>query len=548
MAVLDPTRNERGLCPGRSSTAAYFTRARDVQPLSDQFLTLGTRLLLRWSSQAQISSSSVILRTMARLPETRYAKGPGGNIAYQVVGDGPVDLVVVPGWFSHVDLLWGDPGWTTFVSDFASFARVILYDKRGTGLSDPVEGVPTLESRVDDLRAVMEAAGSERAALFGLSEGGPISVVFAASYPERVHALVLYGTYATGCDEEDGSAARAKWIQLRRKIHDSIDHWGEGRTVDWAAPSVSRSALYRRAVGTFERAGMSPRMARLTWDAVVSRVDVRDILESVHVPTLVLHRKGDAIPVEYGRELAEKIPGARLVELDGIDHFPSVGDTKSITGEVEEFLTGHRHEHPPDRVLATVLFTDIVDSTRQAVALGDRGWRELLEHHDAITREEIARFQGREVKHTGDGFLATFDGPTRAVRCATALAERIPELGIDVRSGLHTGECELRGTDIGGIAVHIGARIAALAGPREVLVSSTVKDLVNGSGIAFEDRGTHELKGVPAQWNLFAPVGELDPTAHLPTASKEPAQDLLSDRLVKRPGITRMLLRRARRS
>jgi class 3 adenylate cyclase len=248
-------------------------------------------------------------------------------------------------------------------------------------------------------------------------------------------------------------------------------------------------------------------MARLTFEAVLTKVNVTDILGTVRVPTLVLHRKGDAIPVEFARELAANIPGARIVELDGVDHFPSVGDTKSITEEVEEFLTGQRHERPPDRVLATVLFTDIVDSTRRAAELGDRDWREVLEQHDQITREQIANFQGREVKHTGDGFLATFDGPTRAVRCATTLADRISELGIDVRSGLHTGECELRGDDIGGIAVHIGARIAALAKAREVLVSSTVKDLVNGSGIAFEDRSTHTLKGVPGEFQLFAPVG-----------------------------------------
>lgn len=484
---------------------------------------------------------------MIRQPETRYAKGPEGNIAYQVVGDGPMDLVVVPGWFSHVDLLWGDPGWVTFVSELASFARVILYDKRGSGLSDPIGGVPTLESRADDLRTVLDAAGSDRAVLFGFSEGGPISVLLAASYPQRVRALVLYSSFANGSMEDDGSPGRAKWIEYMTGVRATIDHWGEGRTVDWAAPSLSHSTLYRRATGALERAGMSPRMALLTWQGNLSQVDVRDILASVRVPTLVLHRKDDHIPVEFGRELAAKIPAARLVELEGVDHYPAVGDIKSITGEVEEFLTGHRHEQPPDRVLATVLFTDIVDSTRRAAELGDQRWRELLELHDEITRAEIARFQGREVKHTGDGFLATFDGPTRAVRCATALAERIPELGIDVRSGLHTGECELRGDDIGGIAVHIGARIAALAQAGEVLVSSTVKDLVNGSGIAFQDRGTHVLKGVPAEWKLFAPVGEHDPIENLLPASRESVQDPLTDRLTSRPRVARMLLRMAHR-
>jgi class 3 adenylate cyclase len=484
---------------------------------------------------------------MVRQPETRYARGPEGNLAYQVVGDGPTDLVIVPGWFSHVDLLWGDPGWASFVGELASFARVVLYDKRGTGLSDPVDGVPTLESRVDDLRAVLDSAGSSRAALFGFSEGGPISVLFAASYPERVSALILYGTYANGSLDDDGSPERKKWIEFLVKARATIDHWGEGRTVDWAAPSLGRSALYRRAVGALERAGMSPRMALLTLEAVLTQLDVREILGSVRVPTLVLHRKEEAIPVEFGRELAANIPGARLVELDGVDHYPAVGDIKSITGEVEEFLTGQRHEHAVDRVLATVLFTDIVDSTRRATELGDQRWRELLERHDEITRAEITRFQGRVIKHTGDGFLATFDGPTRALRCATTLAERMPELGIDVRSGLHTGECEPRGDDIGGIAVHIGARIAALANAGEVLVSSTVKDLVNGSGIAFHDRGTHVLKGIRGEWRLYAPAGRDDPIENLPPTPQKAAQDRLADYLTRRPAVGRMLLLMAKR-
>jgi class 3 adenylate cyclase len=482
---------------------------------------------------------------MVQQPETRYAQGPEGKIAYQVVGDGPIDLVVVPGWFSHVDMLWGFPGWVTFVGEFASFARVILYDKGGSGASDPVDGVPTLESRTDELRAVLDATGSDRAALFGLSMGGAISVLFAATYPQRVSALIVYGSFANGSLEDDGSPGRAQWIELMTRIRATIDHWGEGRTVDWAAPSLSRSTMHRRGVGALERTGMSPRMALLTWQAHLAQIDVRDILGSVRVPTLVLHRKNDAIPVEFGREIAAAIPAARLVELEGVDHLPAVGDIKSITGEVEQFLTGQRHEHPPDRVLATVLFTDIVDSTRRAAELGDRSWRELLERHDEMTRTEITRFQGRVVKHTGDGFLATFDGPTRAVRCATTLAERMPELGIDVRSGLHTGECELRGEDIGGIAVHIGARIAALAQAGEVLVSSTVTDLVNGSGIAFQDRGTHVLKGVPGEWKLFTPAGSDDPLDLLPVSQK-PVQDPLADKITRLPRVGRMLLRMAR--
>jgi class 3 adenylate cyclase len=459
---------------------------------------------------------------MARMPETHYAKGPGRDIAYQVVGDGPIDLVVVPGWFSHVDLMWAAPGYARFNDELASFARVILWDKLGTGLSDPIVELPTLESRADELRAVLDTVGSDRPALFGISMGGPISVMFAASYPERVSALVLYGSYANGSIDDDGSQARTTWIEVMTRVRSTIDHWGEGTTIDWAAPSVSSNAGYREAMGGFERASMSPKMAILQWQTHMRLLDVRDVLSSVHVPTLVLHRRDEAIPLEFARELAAGIPGARLVELDGVDHLPMVGDITSITGEIEEFLTGHRHEPPADRVLATVLFTDIVDSTRRAAELGDRRWRALLEQHDQLTCAEVARFRGRVVKNTGDGFLATFDGPTRAVRCAATLAERMPQLGIDVRSGLHTGECELRGDDIGGIAVHIGARVAALAGAGEVLVSNTVKDLVNGSGITFRDRGTHALKGLPGEWQLFSPSGQQDdPVESLLAASQE---------------------------
>ncbi len=453
-------------------------------------------------------------------PPTRYAKGPEGDIAYQVVGDGPMDLVVVPGWISHIDLQWDDPLRRTYIEELASFARVILYDKRGTGLSDPVYGVPTVENRVDDLRAVMDATGVERAALFGFSEGGPISLLFAATYPERVRALILYGTGA-GDPSEGAASVRARLRETLMRLRMSIDHWGEGLTIDWAAPTLRDDATARKRMGALERAGMSPKMALLTWQAVFRQFDMRDIAGSVGVPTLVLHRKHDAIPVELGRELAAAIPGAQLVELDGVDHLPWVGDLKSVTGEIEMFLTGQRHEQLPDRMLATVLFTDIVDSTRLAAELGDQRWRELLQRHDELARAEIRSFQGRLVKDTGDGVLATFDGPTRAVLCATALADRMPRIGLDVRSGLHTGECVRRGDDIGGIAVHIAARIAAKANAREVLVSNTVKDLVYGSGITFNDQGAHVLKGVPGDWQLFTPVGHHDPVEDLLTAAQQ---------------------------
>ncbi len=454
---------------------------------------------------------------MFDLPRTHYAKGPEGDVAFQVIGDGPRDLIVVPGWFSHLDMQWENPPWRAFVTELASFARVVLYDKRGTGLSDPVDGAPTLESRADDLLAVINAAESRRPALFGFSEGGPISLFFAGTYPERVSALILYGTGAVPPD----SAVRGRLAELLMTLRRSVDDWGAGKTVDWAAPSLRGDATARKRIGALERAAMSPKMALLTWQAATQLPDLRGIAESIGIPTLIMHRRGEAMPIEMGRELASAIPGAKFVELDGVDHLPYVGDAAAITGEVEEFLTGQRHEGVPDRVLATVLFTDIVDSTRRAADVGDQRWRELLERHDEMARSEIGAYQGRLVKHTGDGLLATFDGPTRAVLCAAALAERMPETGLDIRTGLHTGECLRRGDDIGGIAVHIAARIAATAGAKEVLVSNTVKDLVYGSGITFEDRGAHALKGVPGEWQLFSPVGYHDPVENLLSAAEQ---------------------------
>ncbi|MFG1934227.1 adenylate/guanylate cyclase domain-containing protein [Mycobacterium sp. NPDC048908] len=456
---------------------------------------------------------------MVRQPDTHYAKGPNGNIAYQVVGDGPTDLVVVPGWFSHIDKQWENPLWRAYIGELATFARLVLYDKCGTGLSDPIDGVPTVENRADDLRTVIDAAGCERVTLFGFSEGGPISVLFAATYPERVRALILYGTGAGGPPDRFGAATVQRVHEAFDRIRATIDHWGEGETVDWAAPSLREDVEARREMGALERAAMSPKMALITWLGVLRQLDMPDIIGDIQVPTLVLHRRDDAIPVELGRDLAERLPRARLVELDGVDHIPWAGDYKSIVGEVEEFLTGHRHEHPPDRVLATVMFTDIVDSTRRAAELGDERWHRLLERHNEIALAEIDSFQGRFVKDTGDGLLATFDGPTRGLLCATALAERMPRIGVDIRSGLHTGECVRRGNDIGGIAVHIAARIAAKATSGEVLVSNTVKELVYGSGITFSDRGTHDLKGVPGEWQLFAPAGYHDPVADALTSA-----------------------------
>jgi pimeloyl-ACP methyl ester carboxylesterase len=436
-------------------------------------------------------------------PETRYALSGDVRVAYQVVGDGPRDLVLAPGFVSNLELAWEHQPYERFMRRLASFARVIVFDKRGSGLSDPVGEAATLEERVDDIRAVMDAAGAERADVFGWSEGAAIAAVFGASRPDRVSALVLYGSFARGTPAEGYPWAVAPdgwelWLQ-----EDEDEWWGQGFSLMTFAPSRFEDEALVRWWGRFERQSMSPRMARgvIRLDM---ELDIRDVLPSVRLPTLVIHRTDDILPVEGARWLAEQIPDARFVELGGEDHWPWITDPDEIVDEVEEFLTGERHEHELDRVLATVLFTDIVGSTERATALGDRRWRDLLEQHDRLVRRELGRHRGLEVKTTGDGVLATFDGPARGINCARAICAQVRPLGIEVRAGLHTGECELRNGDVGGIAVHIGARVAGMAGPGEVLVSGTVKDLVVGSSFAFTDRGTHSLKGAPGEWHLYA--------------------------------------------
>ena len=442
---------------------------------------------------------------MIDVPETRYAKSGDVNIAYQVVGDGPFDLIHVPPFVSNLELQWEDPAERRYFERLASFSRLIMFDKRGTGLSDRV-AIATLEERMDDLRAVMDAAGSQRAAVYGGSEGGALAILFAATYPERVSALVLYGAYprmAWAPDYPDGVPDEL-WAQEMPNFEQS---WGRvreaGLLLYTLAPDRAEDPGFRRAHARWERLSASPGAAVAVLK-MIHEIDVRHLLPTIRVPTLVVYRTADAGHAAGSRYLGAHIPGAKVVELEGNEYFPHLGDQDAILDEVEEFFTGVRPVHVPDRALATVLFTDIVSSTQRAAALGDDEWTRMLDHHDALAAREVERHRGRRIKTTGDGMLATFDGPVRAVRCAQAICEGVRPLGIEVRAGLHTGEIELRDADIGGIAVHIGQRVSSLAGPGEVLVSSTVKDLVAGSGIAFADRGSHVLKGVPDEWRVFA--------------------------------------------
>jgi class 3 adenylate cyclase len=431
---------------------------------------------------------------MVTTPVTRYAKSGDVHIAYQVFGKGPLDLVFVPGFVSHIENYWDHSDLGRWLLRLSSFARVAIFDKRGTGLSDRVGEAPSLDQRMDDARAVMDAAGMERAALFGVSEGGPLATLFAATYPQRCQALVLYGAFA-----------RSSWITpegLRAFLEYIDTAWGSGRSLAMWAPSHRDDPALKQWWGRFERLGASP-AAALAVVKMIGQIDISDILSSVHVPTLVIHCTEDTlIGVEHARFLAEHIPGARLIELPGDDHLFFVHE--QIVDAIEEFLTGSVSPAEDQRVLATVLFTDIVGSTARAEQLGDQRWRSLLEAHHTTVRRELARFRGTEVRSLGDGFLATFDGPARAVRCACSIAEAVRALGLQVRSGLHTGEIEITADDVQGIAIHIASRVSALAGAGEVLVSRTVKDLVAGSGLRFHERGRHSLKGLQESLDLYA--------------------------------------------
>lgn len=443
-------------------------------------------------------------RQLAGQPLTRYARSGTVSIAFQVVGNGPRDLVFVRGWVSHLEAGWDEPLRARFFRRLASFSRLILFDKRGTGMSDrvPDRELPGLEQRMDDVRAVMDTVGSRSAAVLGHSEGAGMAMLFAATYPERTTALITFGGFA--CRIWDPEYPWAPTPEQRQQFYDLIDRdWGGEFDLTNLVPSMAKDEGFMRRLSTYTRLSASPGAA-LALARMNTEIDVRRVLPAIRVPTLILHRTGDLdANVEEGRYIAARIPGAKFVELQGPDHLPWVGDQDAVVDEIEEFLTGVRPIPQGDRVLATVMFTDVVGSTERVVALGDEGWRDLLDQHHALVRRELARFRGQEISTTGDGFFATFDGPARAVRCAVAVRDRLRDLGIDIRAGLHTGECERMGDNLGGTAVHIGSRVASRAGPGEVLASSTVKDLVAGSGIVFEDRGANTLKGITGEWRLF---------------------------------------------
>jgi pimeloyl-ACP methyl ester carboxylesterase len=439
------------------------------------------------------------------IPETRYAKSGETNIAYQVIGDHPRDLILVPGWVSNIEVFWEDPAAARFLRRLASFSRLILFDKRGTGLSDRIGALPDLETRMDDVRSVMDAVGSKAATLCGYSEGGVMCALFAATYPARTTSLIMVGSFVRQKPAPGYLGARSE--EQQEAFLQSIEKdWGGPVGLDLRAPSIAQDERVRQWWARFLRMSASP-AAALELTRMNYEIDVRDVLPAIHVPTLLLHSAGDmAVDVNCSRYMAENIPGAKLAVLPGNDHLPWGSDADAILDEIEEFVTGEHHSAEPDRILATILFVDIVGSTDQAAALGDRRWRDVLQSFYAVVRSQLPRFRGSEVSTTGDGVLATFDGPARGIRCARSIADAVRPLGFEVRAGLHTGECEVIDDNVGGIAVHTAARVASLAQPNEVLVSHTVRDLVAGSGLKFASRGTHTLKGVPGEWSLFAAV------------------------------------------
>ena len=438
-------------------------------------------------------------------PQTRFALSGDVNIAYQVIGSGPIDLVFVMGWVSNIDEFWTEPSFANFLQRLAKFSRLIVFDKRGTGLSDRVDekNPPTLEQRMDDVRAVMDACGSKRAALLGISEGGPMCALFAATYPERTAALMTFGSYVRARAAPDYPWGRSE-EEYDVFLRDISTGWGERPVgLESRAPSKVNDENFRQWWTRYLVRSATPK-AVLALVRMNSQIDVRAALPAISAPSLIMHCTGDrSLRVGGSRYMAQNIRGAKLVEFPSDDHLPWTSDSEPVLNEIEEFLTGSKHVEQPDRVLATVMFADIVGSTERAAAIGDRAWRDQLQNFYGLVRGELQRFRGREIDTAGDGYFATFDGPARGVRCAQAIARDVPQLGLAIRAGLHTGEVEVLGEKVSGIAVHIGSRIAGQAAAGEVVVSNTVKDLVAGSGISFEDRGMHPLKGVPGEWRLF---------------------------------------------
>ncbi len=440
------------------------------------------------------------------MTDVRFARSGDIDVAYRVVGDGPVDLVYAQGAYTHLEICWELPQFRRYCERLGEFTRLILFDKRGMGMSDRVPGATTLEERMDDIRAIMDAAGSERAAVMGESEGGPLAMLFAAAHPERTVALILQGAEVRERTDEDWPWGESTEEEFEEAMQSLPERWGQGLGFRFLAPSVGDVEWGRAWRGRVQTHANTPSSAE-AFMRMAFEIDVRHVAAAINVPTLVVHAVEDQIcHVENARFLARTIAGARYVELPGADHVPWF-DPDATIAEVREFLTGTREARRPDRALATVLFTDLVGSTEHAAELGDRRWRDLLEQHHAAVRRELVRFEGREVDTAGDGFFATFDGPARGIRCAQAIVDGVRPLGLEVRAGLHTGEVELADGKVAGIAVNIGARVAGQAGAREVLVSGTVKDLVAGSGLEFENRGVATLKGVPGEWQLFAVVG-----------------------------------------
>jgi pimeloyl-ACP methyl ester carboxylesterase/class 3 adenylate cyclase len=436
------------------------------------------------------------------VPETQYVRTAGVSVAYQVIGDGPVDLVLVPGFLSNIEVFWEQPRVARFLHKLASFSRLIIFDKRGTGLSDRVTDAATLEERMDDVRAVMDKIGSERAALFGYSEGGSMCALFAATYPERTVALIMAGSFARRTFTDDYPCAPTEQ-QMLKSIEEMLAHWGEPFRLDLRAPSVAQDPAVRQWYAKYLRMSASPAAAGALAIANLE-IDIRYLLPAIRTPTLILHASGDrVISPDAGKYLAANIPGARFAEIRSSDHVPFFEGAEECLGQIQKFLTGTTPLPEFDSRLCTIMFTDIVGSTDRAIEIGDRRYQDLLESHHARVRSELQLYRGQEIRTTGDGFVVSFDGPARAIQCGLAITSAVREIGLDVRVGLHTGECEVRSGELSGIALNIAARVAALAAPARVLVSQTVRDLVAGSGLKFADGGVHTLKGLPEEWRLF---------------------------------------------